>query len=260
MPKYKIIAPSVFVVLIGLFSAYWYFKEPNTFTFTVDMPPGFKYKATVYYVPAPGETCRVATKDNLAPVFNYWWREDYNPDSVIEIRRARKGCPLVIYNIKLEIFAAYGRERADVGSDGAQVVIKEKMEDSDVGSFNAEGESYFYGECRWMFKTSGGKRRIVKLLRCNDVNVGKITTGEGPVAGYTLDQLPGKTIKMKISIVDKETPAVGDTWLEFSNGWKRCMGEGFEDQYAFCNGNQEDFSHFIMPDGKQCTIYPGCTE
>ncbi|TWS00546.1 hypothetical protein FJD37_01975 [Pseudomonas saxonica] len=44
------------------------------------------------------------------------------------------------------------------------------------------------------------------------------------------------------------------------NGWKRCMGKGFEDQYAFCRGNTQDFSHFIMADGKQCTIYPGCTE
>lgn len=43
-------------------------------------------------------------------------------------------------------------------------------------------------------------------------------------------------------------------------GWKRCMGKGFEDQYAFCRGNDKDFSSFIMPDAKQCTIYPGCAE
>ena len=47
-----------------------YARKQNTFMFTVDMPPGFKYKAAVYYVPAPGETCTVATKDNLAPTFN----------------------------------------------------------------------------------------------------------------------------------------------------------------------------------------------
>ena len=260
MAKYKFLMFIAVVLLSGVLGAYWYFKEPNTFTFTVDMPPGFKYRAAVYYVPAPGETCMVATKDNLAPVFNYWWREDYKPDSVIEIRRTRKGCPLVVYNIKLDIFAAYGAERSDFGSDGAQVVIKERLEGADVESFNAVGESFFYGECGWMFKTSGGKRRIVKLLRCSDVNVGRVSTGEGPVAGYTLDQLPGKTIKMKITMADKETPAVGDTWVEFSGGWKRCMGDNFDDQYAFCNGDFERFSGFLMPDGKQCIIYPGCTE
>jgi hypothetical protein len=38
------------------------------------------------------------------------------------------------------------------------------------------------------------------------------------------------------------------------------MGDNFEDQYAFCYGNDKDFSTFKMVDGRVCTIYPGCTE
>ena len=99
-----------------------------------------------------------------------------------------------------------------------------------------------------------------KLLDCKDVNIGRPATRGRPVAGYLPAQLPGKTVRLKLKLSNKERPSMGDTWVEFPNGWKRCMGKGFEDQYAFCRGNTQDFSHFIMADGKQCTIYPGCTE
>ncbi len=234
--------------------------KPNTFAFTVDMPPGFRYKAIVIYVPAPGETCTVGTKDNKASAFNYKWWKDYKPDIEIEIRRVRNGCSLVVYNIKLEMYAVYGGAWLDFGADWAQVVVKEKLDAIDTETFDATGESVFYGECEWLFRTSGSKRRLAKLLSCKDVNVGRPSTRGGPVAGYTLDQLPGKTVKMKINLAKEERSAIGDTWVKVENGWKRCMGDNFEDQYAFCRGNEKDFSHFMMPDGKQCTVYPGCTE
>ncbi|HCN64535.1 MAG TPA: hypothetical protein DIT33_14240 [Pseudomonas sp.] len=239
----------------------WYLKEPNTFTFSVDMPPGFKYRAAVYYVPAPGETCTVETKDNKAPVFNEWWREDYKPDSEITIRRTRKGCPLVVYNIELEIYAVYGKDRGDFSSSAAQILVREKLDDKRYGElFNEAGVSTFYGQCGWTFRTVGVNRRLIKLLGCDDVNLKHPPPLGGPVAAYTLDQLPSKTVRLKINLAEKERPSTIDRWVEFPNGWKRCMGDGFEDQYAFCNGNDKDFSGFIMPDGMQCTIYPGCTE
>ena len=86
-----------------------------------------------------------------------------------------------------------------------------------------------------------------------------VTKGR-PVGAYTLDQLPGKTVKLKIKLADEERPGWGDTWVKVPNGWKRCMGKSFEDQDAYCFGNHKDFSSFKMPDGRDCTIYPGCTE
>ena len=260
MTKYKFIALSVLVIMIGLFSAYWYFKEPNTFTFTVDMPPGFKYSAAVYYVPAPGETCEVATKDNLAPTFNYRWWKSYEPDAVIEIRRTRKGCPLVAYNIKLEIYAVYGSTWTDFSATTAQVVIKEDLDEVDIESFNSNGESVFFGECDWSFQTYGRKGVLRKMLDCKDVNIGHPATRGGPVAGYLPEQLPGKTIKMKITVDKEEKPSVVEKWAKFPNGWKRCMGKGIEDPYGFCNGNNKDFRSFILHDGTPCTIYPACKE
>jgi hypothetical protein len=234
--------------------------QPDTFTFTADLPPDFAYVAAVYYVPAEGETCTVETKDNLAPVFNHEWRKEYKPDSEIEIRITRKGCPLVVRRIKLEINSAYGKDRGDFGRERAVVVIRNELEEQYKGTFSEIGESVFYGQCQWLFRTAGAQRRIVKILDCKTTNEQGETGGGRPFAAYTLDQLPGRTVKMKITLADEERPAIGDTWIKVPNGWKRCMGDNFEDQYAFCFGNHKDFSHFKMVDGRVCTIYPGCTE
>ncbi|NRH29000.1 hypothetical protein [Pseudomonas sp. MS19] len=232
----------------------------DTFTFTADLPPDFRYVAAVYYVPAKGETCRVATKDNLAPVFNNHWRTEYEPDAKIAIHRTRNGCPLVVSKIKLEIKVAYGKDWGDISSDNASVLIRSELEDRFVERFDSAGVSTFYGQCQWRFRTVGLNRRIVKLLMCKDTDAkGKLERYQ-PSAAYTLDQLPGKTVKMQIKLAAEELPAIGDTWVKVPNGWKRCMGKSFEDQYAFCFGNHKDFSGFQMPGGQKCSIYPGCTE
>ena len=235
-------------------------KPPNTFTFTADLPPAFAYEAAAYYVPAPGETCTVAKKDNKAPVFNGEWRKTYKPDSEIILSRTRNGCPLVLNRIKLEIHSVYGKHWLDMSADSANIVIRDDLEDQYKGTFNELGESIFFGQCQWLFRTSGKPRILRKILDCKKTNPqGEVGQGR-PFAAYTLDQLPGKTVRMKIGLAAEERPAIGNTWVKVSNGWKRCMGDNFEDQDAYCFGNHKDFSGFQMPDGQKCTIYPGCTE
>ncbi|MFL7963419.1 hypothetical protein ACEI36_14405 [Pseudomonas kielensis] len=235
-------------------------KQPNTFMFTADLPPDFAYRAAVYYVPAPGETCTVETRYNKAPVFNRAWRKAYKPDSEIVIRRTRMGCPLVINRIELEIHSAYGKDWSDISQDSANVVIRDDLEEHYKGVFSEAGENTFYGQCQWLFRTSGKPRILRKILDCKKTDPqGEIGRGR-PFSAYTLAQLPGKTVRMKINLAREERPYMGDTWVKVPNGWKRCMGDSFEDPYAFCFGNHKDFSGFQMPDGRKCTIYPGCTE
>ncbi len=234
--------------------------KPNTFTFTADLPPGFAYVATVSYVPVAGQTCNLGKRDNLKPQFNREWQTEYQPDAKIEIRRTRKGCELVLNSIELEINAAYGKDIGDSGGDSGFIAVRDYLDAHDKGTFNAAGESQFSGQCQWFFRTSGGLRRIVKILYCKSTDAqGNVTKGR-PFAAYTLDQLPGKIVKLKIKLADEEEPYMGDTWVKVPGGWKRCMGKGFEDQHAFCYGNYTDFSTFNMPDGRNCSIYPGCTE
>ena len=235
-------------------------SPPDSFTFTADLPPGFAYEAIAKYVPAKGETCTVPDGRNTAVGYNLKWREHYEPVSEIAIHRTVKGCPLVIWNIDVEIKAAYGKSRRDSSGDSAVVALRDNLEAKYKGVFDQSGESTFHGQCQWLFRTIGKPRILRKLLDCKKTDeLGALAQGR-PFAAYTLDQLPGKTVRMKIDLAEEERPAIGKTWVKVPNGWKRCMGDNFEDQYAFCFGNHTDFSTFQMVDGRICTIYPGCTE
>ena len=235
-------------------------SPPDSFTFTADLPPGFVYQAIAKYEPDAGETCSVPDGRNTAVGYNLQWRENYVAVSEIAIRRTVRGCPLVIRKIDLELYFAYGKDRGDFASDYAAVAIRGELEEKYKGTFNETGESNFYGQCQWLFRTSGKPRILRKLLDCKKTDeFGALAQGR-PFAAYTLDQLPGKTVRMKIVLAEEERPAIGKTWVKVPNGWKRCMGDSFEDQDAFCFGNHTDFSTFQMVDGRICTIYPGCTE
>ena len=235
--------------------------ESDSFIFTADLPPNFTYEAVAKYAPIKGETCTVK-KPHVG--YNQRWRLDhkerYKLDHEIPIYRTVEGCRVAIYRIELEVYGAYGKERGDFGVDSAMVIIREQLEAQYKGAFNAAGESFINGQCQWLFRTVGPERYIIKLLDCKKIDdQGRVTKGR-PVGAYTLDQLPSKTVTLKITLADEERPGWGDTWVKFPNGWKRCMGKSFEDQDAYCFGNHKDFSSFLMPDGRSCTIYPGCTE
>ncbi|UUT22805.1 hypothetical protein [Pseudomonas sp. T8] len=234
--------------------------QSESFTFTADLPPNFAYYAVAKYAPAEGETCTVTLDDNPYLGFNREWRTEYRPEHKVPVYRTVKGCRLAIYRVELDVYATYGGDYGDFGRDSAVVVVREQLEEHQKRTFDTTGESAINGQCQWLFRTQGGKRRLTKGLICKKIDAqGAVTKGR-PVGAYTLDQLPGKTVKLKIKLADEERPAIGDTWVKVPNGWKRCMGKSFEDQYAFCFGNYKDFSTFLMPDGKQCSIYPGCTE
>ncbi|MFA2533612.1 hypothetical protein [Pseudomonas chlororaphis] len=233
--------------------------KSNSFTLTADLPPEYTYEATATYVPAKGETCTVPGGRSTQIGFNEE-RQDYKPDSEILLRRTVSGCPLVLYNVDMYIYGWYGKDWGDFGRDSARIAVREELGDTVKDRFNPAGESEFSGQCQMLFRTSGGLRRIVKILDCKKMDVDGEVLKSRPFAAYTLDELPGKTVKMKIKLADEERPYMKDTWVKVPGGWKRCMGENFEDQDAFCYGNYKDFSTFRMPGGRICTIYPGCTE
>ncbi|MGE1151631.1 hypothetical protein [Pseudomonas kitaguniensis] len=234
--------------------------KSESFTFTADLPPNFAYSAVVKYAPAKGETCTVTLDDNPYLAFNRKWRTEYKPASEVPIYRTVKGCRLAIYRIDLEINATYGKTRGDFSGDTTVVIFREQLEEQYKRAFDYAGENAINGQCQWLFRTQGPQRRLSKGLDCKKIDDQGLVTKGRPVGAYTLDQLPGKTVKLKIQLAEEEKPAIGDTWIKVPNGWKRCMGKALEDQYAFCFGNHKDFSSFKMPDGRSCTIYPGCTE
>ncbi|HCF5954905.1 TPA: hypothetical protein NIH42_006200 [Pseudomonas aeruginosa] len=233
--------------------------KSNSFTLTADLPPEFTYEATATYRPAKGETCTVPGGKDTQIGYNSG-REKYERDSKVLLRRTVSGCPLVLQSIDFYIYGWYGKSWRDFGRDSALIVVREKLVEVKKGTFNTAGESEFAGQCQWLFRTAGKTRVLRKLLDCKRMDETGVQRKAKPFVAYTLDQLPGKTVKLKIKLADEEKPGWGDTWVKVPGGWKRCMGKSFDDQRAYCNGNYKDFSTFRMPDGRICTIYPGCTE
>ncbi|MFJ7313244.1 hypothetical protein ACIQVE_10820 [Pseudomonas sp. NPDC098747] len=256
-----------FIYSLGLGCGVWLttgcsvLGQADSFTLTADLPPDFTYTAIATYVPVKGQTCTPGKRDTTL-AFNQFWRSDYvyQPTHDIPLYRTASGCALALHNVALDVKAAYGKARGDSSGDYATIAVRDELLEATKGTFDAAGESKLSGQCQWSFRTMGKPRILTKLLTCKKTDAqGTVTRGH-PFAAYTLDQLPGKTVKLSIKLAEEEKPAIGDTWVKVPGGWKRCMGDNFEDQYAFCYGNHTDFSTFKMVDGRVCTIYPGCTE
>jgi hypothetical protein len=233
--------------------------KSDSFTFVPDFPPDFKYELKAIYLPAKGQTCTLAGGRNAQLGFNKLDMK-YETTSEIELYRTVENCLVALNLVEIRITGIFGPELSDRSSDYAVIAVRSELLDRNKGTLNAAGIGEFSGECQWFFRTVGPKRYLIKILYCKKTDPqGNIAKGR-PFTAYTLDQLPGKTVKLKITLARKEEPYMGDTWVKVPDGWKRCMGKGFEDQDAFCFGNHKDFSSFRMVDERICTIYPGCTE
>jgi hypothetical protein len=233
--------------------------KSDSFTFIPDFPPDFKYELTANYVPAQGQTCTVPGGKGTQLGFNKVYME-YEETSEIPLYRTVSGCPLALNRVEVEVMGIFGPERSDRSYDDAAIAVRPELLERQMGTFNTDGVGEFFGECQWAFRTVGPKRYLIKLLTCKKMDEqGNVARGR-PFTAYTLTQLPGKTVRLKIKLSNEELPGWGDTWVQVAGGWKRCMGKGYEDQRGYCNGNYKDFSTFRMVDERVCTIYPGCTE
>jgi hypothetical protein len=234
-------------------------SKPDTFTFVPDFPPNFKYDLTATYVPAKDQTCSVPGGKNTQLGFNKT-NMVYEPTSRIPLYRTVSDCPLALNHVEVKIIGVFGSGRSNSSYDYASFAVRPELLERHMGTFSEDGTGEFFGECMWSFRTVGPKRYLIKLLTCKKMDAQGNVGRSRPFTAYTLTQLSGKTIKLKVRLSEQEKPAFGDTWVKVPDGWKRCMGKGFEDQDAFCFGNHKDFSTFRMVDERICTIYPGCTE
>ncbi|WP_332764080.1 hypothetical protein [Pseudomonas koreensis] len=255
--KYGLMLSGCLGLLVGCATV----KTPNTFTFVPDFPPDFKYELKAIYLPAKGETCRLPGKRDFWVSFNKPTME-YVSTAEIDLYRKESDCPLALNYVEIKIIGVIGRDQKRTYSsyDYASFAVRPELQERHRGSIDDDGAGRFFGECQWLFRTVGPKRYITKILTCKRMDPqGNLGRGH-PFTAYTLTQLPGKTVELQIRLAAEEEPYMGDTWVKVPGGWKRCMGKSFEDQHAFCYGNQTDFSTFRMVDERVCTIYPSCAE
>ncbi|QVM89607.1 hypothetical protein JYG34_16430 [Pseudomonas entomophila] len=249
------------LVMLGLASLVGCAEEPpNTFKLVGELPSNFVYAAVAHYEPEPGAKCVLADWGRAVQHFNREWDKEYEPTSTIVIRKVVDGCSVVVSSIKIRIIGIYGDAFHQASENRAGIGVYAELDEKYRRVMSAGDGDTFYGECQWLFRTMGKERYIRKVLLCKkDKERGEKFVGN-PFGAYLVDQLPGKTIRMNIRVVESERPYFKDTWVKFPRGWKRCLGKGVDDLYGYCRGNYSDFIDFKMPDGRICNLYPSCEE
>ena len=236
---------------------------PKTFTFQADEPENFTVTGTANYKPAPGETCIAPTGEAFTTGSLFFKPEQPKTAHQVEFKVPLTdddhGCSMVLRGLKLMIEGQWGKRELDMSLASAGFSVSDEPSALPPATSTPQTQ-IFNGQCQWLFRTVGPKRFIRKILKCRALDAkGEI---QKRMIGGRLhrDQLADSTVKLVLSVAKEEEPAVGDNWVKFPQGWKRCMGEDLDDRDAFCFGNTTDFKNFKMPDGRDCTIYPNCTE
>ncbi|URM26435.1 hypothetical protein LLY42_21285 [Pseudomonas frederiksbergensis] len=236
-------------------------RSADSFTLVTELPPGFSIKGEASYVPRTGEVCTVAPRKGRNYPGKKFFEQELNNEAQtahfeVPLISNEGGCPLVLKSFGYEVDAKYGAARLNLGRDYTGISFQDKS----VSSLNPPSPTILHKQCEWLFRTVGPNRYIAKILKCKSVATPEQASGSVEKGPLRRAQFAGKTIKVVFSIATEETPYMGDTWVKFPEGWKRCMGDSLEDPYAFCDGNKTDFKPFKMPDGRDCTVYPNCTE
>ncbi|QVN03505.1 hypothetical protein JYG38_08635 [Pseudomonas rhodesiae] len=236
-------------------------KPLDSFTLEVDLPADFELKTAANYGPATGETCTLPRRRGKRPERKVFFT-DYKPVASrvsyeLPLGKKVEGCPLVLRSVELGFTAKWGTRSTDVGGDIGDISILDRLE-TDTRWMPDSGVQELRGECEWRFRTVGPFHGIRKILKCHSLSgTGQVQrTRAGGFAQR--DHLSGKTLRMVLNLSEVERPAVDDNWTAVPGGWKRCRGEGFEDTYAFCNGDNTHFKPITMPDGRVCDVYPSC--
>lgn len=238
-------------------------RPTDSVTLEVELPAQFELKTAANYRPAPGETCTLPRRSGKRAERKVFFA-DYTAEASrvsyrLPLRETVEGCPLVLADVAFDLNAQWGSRSTDVGGDFAGISIRDRLP-ADAPGMPQSGVLELFGQCQWLFRTAGPQHAILKILKCAALETPGQAGNARAGGAVRRDELGGKTIRVNISLTDEERPFMGDNWVRFPKGWKRCLGTSFEDRYAFCRGNTTDFKPFKMPDGRLCDIYPTCTE
>ncbi|VVP38579.1 MULTISPECIES: hypothetical protein [unclassified Pseudomonas] len=251
----------VLVVITGAWLSGCTGRTVERFTLEVDLPAQFELKTAANYRPATGETCTLPRRRGKRPERKVFFT-DYKPvaSSVsyeLPLTETVEGCPLVLRSVEFDFYAKWGTRSTDVGGNFGSISIRDRLE-ADLPGMPESGVQEIRGQCKWHFRTVGPLHAIRKLLICNSLDsMGNLQ--ESRVGGVAQrPQLPGKKLRLVLSVSEDELPAFDDRWVAVPGGWRRCRGKSFEDLFAYCAGNTTDFKPIKMPDGRICDVYPTC--
>lgn len=244
---------ALFVCAIAVTASGCSMVQSERFTFQADMPENFTIRPMAYYASASGESCS-----------RHYLIQSEPPKGVrpvefkLQLTDTVKGCSMVLTKVVLHIEGQWGKRELDMSLQTAGLSIRDEPSET-VRPFPISGPLVFQGQCQWLFRTVGPKRYIRKILECRALDTNGVV--QKSLAGATLqrDELAGKTVKFVLTEAKEERPYFGRYWIKTISGWKPCKGNWGRDIEELCISPPQ-FKPFKMPDGRDYTVYPNCTE
>ncbi|WP_256666314.1 MULTISPECIES: hypothetical protein [unclassified Pseudomonas] len=244
---------ALFISAMALVASGCSMAQTESFTFQADMPENFTISPMAYYDSASGEAC---SGHNLI--------QSEQPKGVrpvefkLPLTDTAKGCSMVLTKVVLHIEGQWGKRELDMSLQTAGLSIHDEPSET-VRPFPTSGPLVFQGQCQWLFRTMGPYRYIVKILECRALDANGVVQKSLAGAALQRDQLAGKTVKLMLAVAKEELPYFDRYWIKTTSGWKPCKGNWGRDIEELCV-TPPQFKPFKMPDGRDCTVYPNCTE
>ena len=227
--------------------------QTESFNFQAELPENFTISATTYYDAASGESC---------PGHKVVKSDQPKGTQLIELKlpltEKVKGCSRVLKSVVLNIKGRWGERELDMDMDTAGLSIRDEPTET-TRPFPASGPLVFQGQCQWLFRTMGPYRYIVKILQCRALDANGVVQKSLAGGSMLRDGLAGRTVKLVLTEAKEEEPYFDRYWIKTMSGWKPCKGNWGRDIEELCVSPPQ-FKPFKMPDGRNCTVYPNCTE
>lgn len=237
------------------------------FTLAGSVPANYAFKYTAYYQPEQPTDCTFYSpsvggevqRKHIEQAETETRTEPQQFSYRIPLAYHEAGCKLKLVNIDLLAFATYGIRDSEFGRDGGSLGVYDSLPES-VSHFPASGVRELRGKCMWLFRVIGKSNRLRKILVCHKADEHWQVPEDygqrsGVGAALRRDELDGKTVRMEFRSSVEEEPFMNNRWIKTQAGWRLCQGKG---NSARCQ-NPPIFKSFQM-DGRECTVYPNCTE
>jgi len=211
----------------------------ETFTLEGELPANFSLKAQAQYSVANECNGRWQAKtfqsnfDSAPHQYRFKIPVSYR-DGLCEMKLGKVG---------LFIYGRYGDKDWQQTYDNGGLVIVDKLPEG-APAFGEDRILAKTAVCSWWFQESKLYLEISKLLNCR-----------GAGAYLVRDELPGGRVMLSFQVDAEEEPSHDNTWVKFQTGWKPCLPKP---GWSSCQ-NPPVFKTFKM-NGRECTVYPNCTE
>lgn len=242
----------------------------DSFTLIATSPANFGLTSKSQYSPKSSQDCKTYSVGLGGEVTRQHQKTDKIEIKDIE-QTARfnvplsyhiAGCTMELTRVDIAIDGRYGTSSLDIGGDTGGISVIGTTSTEDLAPPSTENTE-FRSLCTWMFQLSVArieKDGISKILSCNAANRDWNVPSdyiERSKPGGTIQRssLNGKIVKFTFRLSKNEEPSMNNRWIKTTEGWKPCQGSATSNR---CQ-TPPAFKKFKM-NGRECTVYPACTE